>query len=183
MTIRNITIHWSAGNDRTKYDEYHYNVSGDLAEVTQTLGTSVKGSHTWMRNTGNIGCAFDAPGPSEVMPVALEAMSKLIAELACKFNLDPKGTITLPAYKRVGVPDSESDKLIPTGGTITAHVVSDHAMFAELDGYPNDRWDVGSRLPASDPRNLYAVIMPKVHYYYDELKAGKCHFEHTVNMK
>jgi hypothetical protein len=176
-----ITLHWSAGDPETTYPDYHFNINGTSGAVTQTLSVATKGAHTWMRNSGNLGLAFDAPGPGACQVVAIEAMAKLAAELCCRFSLDPRGAVTLPAYEREGIPDGAGDCLMPTGGTVNAPVIADHALFAKFDQYSADRWDIGSQL-GDDPKNLYALVLPKARWYYDQLKTGKCHFEYTANL-
>jgi hypothetical protein len=177
-----ITMHWSAcANEAETFSDYHFNVNGNSGAVVQTLSVYTKGAHTWMRNSGNLGLAFDAPGPGACQVVAIEAMAKLAAELCCRFGLDPRGAVTLPAYEREGIPDGAGDCLMPTGWTVNAPVIADHALFAKFDQYSAARWDIGSQL-GDDPRNLYALVLPKARWYFDQLKAGKCHFEHTVNL-
>lgn len=172
-----LTLHWSAGNPSQTFDDYHFNIEGDTGAVTQTHSVYSPSSHTWMRNTNNLGIAFDALGPEHVSIKAIETMAKLVAELCCRFNWDIDGTIQLPAFRRLGVPDGPDDRLEATGGDITAPVVADHAFFAEKDGYANERWDIGSRL-GDDPKNLYAPVYRKAQWYYGQLKIGKAQFEY-----
>lgn len=107
-----LTIHWSAGNYTQTYSHYHFCVQGD-GTVIQTLPIAFKGSHTWKRNSNNIGismcCMADGYPPTNKQ---IERTAKLIAELVGIYN-------------------------------ISWDQVRDHRYYAVLDGYENLRWDVG----------------------------------------
>lgn len=109
-----ITMHWSAGSYTQTFDHYHFNILGD-GRVEQTLSIKVKGSHTWRRNSGNIGIGWCAMATKKhpVTAAQKEAAAVLIAELCGCFDIDP-----------------DAD-------------VKDHAYYAKQDGYFPDRWDVG----------------------------------------
>jgi hypothetical protein len=151
-----ITLHWTAGNHKQTFPEYHFCVQGD-GTVVPTLPLGQKGAHTWMRNTGNIGtsmCAMAAGHP--VTPIQIERNAKLVAELCLRFGLDPRGHVELPELKLRG------GTLVATGRTIIAPVIADHAFFAKADGYYPDRWDVGEK---------HEVILKKALWYFDKLTA------------
>lgn len=138
---RLITLHWTAGDYRTTYDDYHFCVRGD-GTFLQTLSIKLKGGHTWRRNSGNIGISLCAMHPDNKSPVTAaqrETCARLVAELAGMFGLEISGTITLPELRLVG------GQLESTGKMRRFPVVSDHATFARADGYYPDRWDIGPK--------------------------------------
>lgn len=155
MTIRNITLHWTAGNHKQTFPGYHFCIQGD-GTVVPSLALSKKGEHTWGRNTGNVGislCAMAKGFP--VTPIHIERAAKLCAELCFRHGLDPKGHLDLPRMKVVG------NTIVPVPGqTIKAPVITDHAFYARADGYFPARWDIGEYL---DP------IVRKACWYYEKL--------------
>lgn len=165
-----IVLHWTAGNKKTLYDDYHYNITEIDGEgyVFQTLKLTEKGQHLWGRNSGSVGitlCCKSIPTdlPTEKM---IDAAAVLVAELCCWKNLNIKGKITLEkkTTKRVG----KELILYNVPGSISVDVVSDHAAYARLDNYYPDRWDIEKYLP---------IIKAKAETYYTELKAGKRTFQ------
>lgn len=111
-----ITMHWSAGSYTQTFDHYHFSILGD-GKVVQTLPITVKGSHCWKRNSGNIGVSWCAMADGfPVTKAQREAAAILIAELCGVYGIDP-----------------DKD-------------VQDHAYWAKIDGYFPDRWDVGSEM-------------------------------------
>lgn len=138
-----ITLHWTADNHTKTFDHYHFCIRGD-GSVVQTLPIGTKGSHTWGRNSGNIGISMCAMGKgSPVTGFQREATAVLVAELAGCFGLDLHATLQLPELRLS--PDGKS--LIPTGRLLPFPVLADHAMFARADGYYPDRWDIGDEYP------------------------------------
>lgn len=121
-----ITFHWTAGTwTWTNTEHYHYIVSFDnKAKLNKILPLNKAGSHTWKRNSGNIGIAFAGMlgatsvdfGKYPIKPEQIEMGAKLAAELSIKYN-------------------------IPLAN------IKDHAYYARLDGYYPDRWDVGIYWP------------------------------------
>jgi hypothetical protein len=153
---KNITLHWSAGTYTQTFSGYHLSIQGD-GSVVVSCPLSVKGSHCWGRNTGNIGvslCAMAKGCP--VKPIQVERAARVCAELCFKYKLNPRGHVTLPKKKRVGA------NLVSVPGEITAPVIADHAWYARQDQYFPDRWDVG---------DFYGVIFHKACWYYDKLVA------------
>lgn len=116
-----LVLHWTAGDYRGVWDDYHYCVaydrSADRACIAKCLDITQKGQHLWKRNTGAIGLSFSAMADSRfaVTPKQKEAMALLVAELCFKYSIS------------------------------MANVV-DHAYWAKKDGYFPDRWDIGDLL-------------------------------------
>lgn len=147
--ITQLVLHWTAGDYRGVWDDYHYNVAFDRSEkracIVKTLDLTQKGQHLWKRNTGAVGVSFCAMADHRfpVTEEQKEACALLLAELCYKLNLDPrlKGTIT------------------------------DHAEWAKVDGYYPDRWDIGSQ--AAGAANLLKPLEARTIAIWHELKAGK----------
>lgn len=116
-----IVLHWTAGDYRGVWDDYHYCVaydrSSDRACIAKCLDINQKGQHLWKRNSGSIGLSFSAMADQrfKVTPKQIEAMALLIAELCHKY-------------------------------AIPMSAVVDHAYWAKKDGYFPDRWDIGDLL-------------------------------------
>lgn len=108
-----ITLHWSAGPYNVTFPHYHFNILGD-GSVKQTLSIQYKGSHTWHRNSNNIGvsmsCMFDGKLPPTKKQ--LDATARCVAELMGIYG-------------------------------ISIDAVKDHAFYAKLDDYASLRWDIG----------------------------------------
>lgn len=189
-TMKCQTLHWSAGTGREEFDEYHGNVKCGGAEdgkYVRKRSDSVKGAHTWGRNTGNGGKAFlaeadahpEADGHGGIKPVgskfpitakAIETMAKAVAEDCCYHGIPLLGIYSGPEYVRRN-PDTPNDRLEPTGRTLDhLPTVSDHAFYARIDQYPGDRWDIADVLP---------VVMHKAEWYIEQIKSGAQNYEHT----
>lgn len=158
MTVKNITLHHSAGNHTQTFPAYQFGIQGD-GTVVQNLSVNEKGAHTWGRNTGNVGISLCAMAPGfPVTPAQREACAVLIACLCGMFGLDIGGKIELPEMKVIG------ERIVATGHTMMFPVVNDHAGFAKADGYFPDRWDIGPE---------YAPIMARAKVIRAEIVAGK----------
>jgi hypothetical protein len=162
--VKHLTLHWTAGGYETTYNHYHINIQGD-GDVVQTLSTKYQGSHCWYRNSNNIGLTFCAMGSDKtpVTAIQIERMAAAVADLCGIFGLDIDGKVALPAYRRIGA-NTPGDRLVPTGKTILAPVVSDHAFFAKADSYYPDRWDVGE---------LMGKVLTKARWYRTQTLEGK----------
>lgn len=188
--IERQTMHWSAGTGWERFSDYHGNVmcgGKNDGLYVRTQSDSVKASHTWMRNTGNLGKAFDAekdahpaadghgsikPTGSEfpITPKAIETMAKSIAEDCCYHDLDFHGLVSGPEYQRFDA-EGANDRLVATGRTIhNIPVVTDHLWYARVDQYPQDRWDCADVTP---------IVLAKVPWYIEKLKSGEQNYEHT----
>jgi hypothetical protein len=162
-SLERFTIHWTAGSPTQTFDHYHYCVQGD-GKVVNTLPVAAKGSHCWMRNTGNVGIA--ACG-SSINAVQMEHIAKLVAELAVRHAIDLNVSVILPrlAYDRV------HEALVPAGGTIQAPALADHEWYAREDGYYPERVDIGEA-------NM-ATLRKKAAWYRVKLEAGALPFEYV----
>lgn len=163
---RHITLHWSAGSYTQTHPGYHASVVGS-GEVLVSYPYHLKGSHTWGRNSGNLGgslCADPTRNDRKPKDVQIEALAKWAAEACIVYGLNPRGTVTLPAMRVTG----RRIVAVP-GKTIEAPVIADHAFFAKKDGYFPDRWDIG---------DLYPIVLNKARWYFDKLQAGALRFEH-----
>jgi hypothetical protein len=137
--VRHITLHWTADRHNVTFDHYHFCITG-RGQIVQTRSVQQLGSHTWYRNSNNLGIALCAKGKgSPVTGFQREGMARLIAELCGIFGLDIQGTIALPEL----YPSPGGVRLLPTGRLRSFPVVADHAIFAQADGYYPDRWDIG----------------------------------------
>lgn len=169
--IQGIVLHWSAGPKNIIFDDYHINSALTQKDIVmaQTLKPTQKGQHLWGRNSSMLGVSMscmdnpgDTPSDNQVSATAL-----FVAEACCWYQLDPAGNIELNKKKISG------DKLIDVYNSkgqlekITVPVISDHSIFARLDGYYPDRVDIGKYLP---------IIVKQAKAYYKELKEGKRQF-------
>jgi hypothetical protein len=116
-----IVLHWTAGDYRGIWDDYHFCVAFDRSEnracIAKCLKLTQKGQHLWKRNTGAIGLSFSAMADSrfQVTPKQIEAMALLVAELCFKYSIPMTSVV-------------------------------DHAFWAKKDGYFPQRWDIGNLL-------------------------------------
>ena len=185
-TPQRITLHWTAGNNTTNFADYHACVRGDGTYV-KTRPLTEKGAHTWFRNSGNIGLAFDgemnahpAPdghggykpvgSPFPIPTIAIETMAKAVAELCLTHSIPLHGVIAQPEYRRVGkgTPD---DTLIATGHNCLVPTVTDHRWYAVQDQYPDERWDIADLLPE---------VIGKAAWYLEKLHSGEQHLQYTI---
>lgn len=167
--IRLITLHWTAGRHDQVFHDYHFCITGD-GGCRATLPLTVKGAHTWRRNSGNIGvalCAMADGHPVTQHPVTQhqrETAAAVVAELCHVHHLPLRGVVALPRLHLVG------GQLVEAGGVIEAPTVADHAWFAKRDGYYPDRWDIGEE---------YLPLLSKAAWYLEQLRLGKRQVEHT----
>lgn len=154
--IKGIVLHWTAGDYKTTYDDYHFCITWDEkagANVVQTRSVKSVGAHTWKRNTGRIGISLCSenwvPGkPRPTKPEQIEKMAKLVAELCLALDMDLDGTHkawTLSGSRMVDIPN-----------------VTDHLFYSKLDGY--GKIDIGKFLP---------VVMVKAKWYMSKIKSGE----------
>ncbi len=142
-----ITLHWSAGTHDQTFDHYHINITGDgtVVQTRPTHGTGSLGSHTWHRNTGNIGigiCAMADGVP--ITPAQEDSAARTVAEL-------------MGVY---GIP-------------ITA--VHDHVYYARLDGYGPGSGDPETRIDLSgttEGKAAYDRIIAAAQVYRAQIVAG-----------
>lgn len=153
-----ITTHWSASSYSQVFSHYHfcvnYNPITKKAGLVQTLSLYTKGSHTWHRNTGNIGVSMMAEGrdaSGKLCPVQMpqvELAAKLIAELCIVFNMNIDN-------------------------------VHGHVYWAAKDGYGPGSGNPETRV---DPGKYEEIIHDKAKWYMAKLKSGEAHFEYTNNL-
>jgi len=161
--IRFITLHWTGAPPDATFPSYHFNIRGNGVCVG-TLPVVTKGSHTWGRNSGNVGITLCAPGPGRVRRVQLETAAKTIAELAIDHHLDLAAKVEMPRRRTVG------DQLLPAPGIVMVPVLTDHAFWAKADGYYPTRWDIDE---------LLVPVKAKALWYLAALREGRHQFEHT----
>ena len=160
-----ITLHWTASGYSQVFGDYHGCIKGDGVRVA-TRPLTVKGVHTWGRNSGNIGeslCGMAKGCP--IKPVQIETMAATVAEHAARYGIALRGVVKLPKMKVQG------GVLVPVPGQwILAPTVADHAWYAKADGYFPDRWDIG---------DLYHEVLEKAVWYHEQLRLGRRQFQHT----
>lgn len=117
-----VVLHWTAGLYTQCWDSYHFNIAYDVktprACVVKTLKLAQKGQHLAKRNTGAIGVTFCGMATSAFPVKPLQEQAA--AELCAEL---------LQHYK------------------LTLENLTDHATWAQVDGYYPDRWDVDKHLP------------------------------------
>lgn len=152
-----ITCHWSAGRYDQSFYDYHLNILGDGSIVSNHDNFDVKLSHTWRRNTGNIGialaCCLDAGvtstgevnwGTYPPTDAQIETMAQVVAAIC-------KGKDWEPTYDKVKT----------------------HAEWAAIDGYsiydddPDMRWDL-IKVPQEDGEGG-DVIRGKAAFYMGKI--------------
>jgi len=185
------TAHWSAGTGREKFDDYGGCIncvlgSPDDGKWTRMHPDDFHLSAVWGRNSGNFSMAFLAelgasPAPDghggikpvgskfAVTPKAIETMAKAFAENCCFHNLDPDGFYEGPVYIRHDA-EGPNDRLEPTGAMQPLKVCADHAYYAKIDQYPQDRFDIA---------DIWEEVHPKMLWYIAEIKSGRQNYEHT----
>lgn len=159
--IERVVFHWTVGGPKQGFPVYHDCIEDD-GSVLHTLPLYCKGSNVWKRNTGLIGIA--ACG-SNFNAKQKQTGAVLAAEIIYKYGLKIAGSVTMPKYKRVGVPDTKSDDLVLAGGTVIIPVLSHHEAYAKIDGYPSERVDIGWALMAE----MFSLSV----LHYNKLKTGK----------
>ena len=160
-----ITLHWTAGSYTQTFNDYHGCIRGD-GRRGATRPLTIKGAHTWGRNSGNIGESLCAMAPGcPVKPEQVETMAAVVAEHCHRFNIPLRGVVKLPAMRVQG-----SRLVAIPGKTILAPTVADHAWYARADGYYPDRWDIGA---------TYEVVMEKAAWYLQRIASGRRGYEHT----
>lgn len=158
-TPRFITLHWTAGDHLKTFSSYHFCVQGS-GRVVNSLSLAKKGSHTWGRNTANIGVAMCAMANTSTMPTApqIESVAALVADLSLQFKISLTEVYRTPRHKVI------QGTRIPTGETVEVPYVTDHAAYARADGYYPDRWDCG---------RYTSDILKKALWYRGEILAGR----------
>lgn len=148
-----ITLHWEASGYGATSEHYHINILGDGTIYSDYDNLDVRCSHTWHRNTGNIGislaCCADASvwedgrvdfGTYPPTDKQVEVMAQVVAAIC-------KGKGWEPTIDRVKT----------------------HAEWADIDGYgihdddPDMRWDL-LKLPQEEG-NGGDIIRGKANWY------------------
>jgi hypothetical protein len=165
-TSKRIIFHWSAGNYNQCWDGYQFGVVYDAktgqAYAVRFLKGNQKGKHLWARNTGSIGISFMAMASGQpVTKAQLMVGARLAAEYCAWHRIDPRATETID---QMACDQPNANSIWKTGKMIQMKVVSDHASYAQQDGYGRFRVDVGTG-------NMNG-IMTELLRIYDALKAG-----------
>lgn len=157
-TPKLITLHWTAGSYTQTYPHYHFCVLGN-GTTMRTLPLTDKGSHTWGRNTGNIGIAMCCMQNTRTMPTnrQIEETAALIADLSIQFNIGLDDVYPVQRHK------VSNSIRVPIDGTIEVFRITDHAAYARADGYYPDRWDCG---------RYTNEIVKKAKWYAAEVNSG-----------
>ncbi len=156
-----IVLHWTAGTYKATYDHYHFCITWDglKAHTVQTRSLREKGSHTWKRNTGRIGISLcGAFTGYPIRKEQLEAMSKLIAELCFRLDIDIDGF-----HNAQDLNDPRISHKTPN--------VTDHVFYAKIDRYGKP--DIGEHLKP---------VIQKAKWYFSKLKSGEQKIEHTLGI-
>lgn len=149
------TLHWTAGTYNQTYDSYHVNILGDGSIVITEKDFSVTLSHTYYKNTANIGITMCCgagmtdrnKGNYPPTEQQIETMAQLIAVASEALSL-PIDVHHFPSHGEA----ADNDDYVVT--------------YPEYTGYPNnaygpkstfDRWDCltlwTKESPYSDPFN------------------------------
>ncbi len=160
-----ITLHWTAGSYTQTFNDYHGCIRGDGRRVA-TRPLTIKGAHTWGRNSANIGESLCAMAPGcPVKQEQIETMAATVAEHCHRYGILVRGVVKLPAMRVEGA------RLVAVPNKwIFAPTVADHAWYAKADGYYPDRWDIG---------DLYQEVIEKAGWYHAEITAGRRGYQHT----
>lgn len=150
-----VTLHWTAGTYKQTFNSYHVNILGDGSTYITEPDFSVSLSHTYYKNTANIGitmcCGADmtdkSPGTYPPTPQQIETMAQLIA-IASEVLEIPIDVHHFPSHGEAADNDDYT------------------VYYPEYTGYPNnaygpkssfDRWDCltlwTDESPYSDPFN------------------------------
>ena len=163
---KGIVLHYTVGAYNQVFDSYHYNIAsvGNQPVIVQTLKPKEKGQHLFGRNSGMIGitlCCLKTPKEKPTLD-QLECMSLTAAEVACWQNIDIREILTLPQL----LYNSITQKLVPTGKTIKAPTLTDHAFFGKSDLYGSP-----------DIKEYKEAVIKRTKEIYQELKKGKRKFQ------
>lgn len=127
LPITEVVMHWNASSYSNPSHHYQIQIALDteknqpyiLLADKNTFLKSYMHSHTWKRNTGRIGISFVAMYDQKKYPVTesmIHLASEVLAIICKKYNLHPQRDIL------------------------------DHKHFADIDGYPGERWDTQLKL-------------------------------------
>ncbi len=172
-------VHWSAvDNPQVVHDGYHAQagrlVAGGPAAIIKVLDDTQKGQHLWGRNSGIEGHALCAGGSNADEDLVI-ALGTYLGERCAWKRIDPRSTVRLPKMKANLVTNTITR--VP-GEWVTVPVIADHCLYAKLDGYWPQRWDVGDPRVNGKP-SLLPAIRKQAELVYDELKAGKRKFQYA----
>lgn len=164
-----VIFHWSAGRYNQAWDGYHYNIGFNdktkTAVVMRCLGLNQKGKHLWGRNGGSVGISLLAMANGfPVTEEQMQAAARLAAEYCAWRHIDPRAKEIVPQM----MSDSRASRIWATGKQITMPVVTDHARYANEDGYGRWRNDIGTK---------FSPIYNELLKIYDGLKAGREKFQ------
>lgn len=140
-----ITLHWTAGAYHQPYAAYQVLVADDYILVSANLLHYSMHQHTWRRNGGNLGVCFMAmAGATERNHGRFPITPKMVERAALVVGM---------LQHRYQLP--------------WANVV-DHAHWAQVDGYPGQRWDARAHLSWEGETADTAVIR-KARWYASKL--------------
>jgi len=144
-----VTLHWSAGNYTYCSPDYHYSITFDKklgkAKVVQMCDSDDDIlAHTWRRNTDNIGVTICS---------GLNMTEKTDGDCPPRLEqIELAATLVANLMSKHDIPIED---------------VYDHAHFAQLDGYPSERWDCRKYLKGQE-KNVYELIRDKALWYYNQ---------------
>lgn len=142
ISVQWITAHWSAAPLNMPFKHYQVNVGDGFILIAADLGKWINHQHTWKRNTGNIGISFMAMGIGE-----------------------DKDKYIIPTENMIEC-FSSTQAILAKFFKIDWKRVVDHAYFAKIDGYPQDRWDI--QLKMNKTETLYDICLKKSKWYYEQ---------------
>lgn len=143
-----VTEHWTAGPYGVGFHDYQILIADSYILVSTDFLNYAKHQHTWRRNSQNIGMAYMA------MVNATER------------NPGPC-PVTAGMMERMGIVKALLARRYGFG--FSSFV--DHAHWANVDGYPGQRWDNRFVLPSG--HTIYSATQSKGKWYLKQITEGK----------
>ena len=143
-----VTEHWTAGPYGVGFSDYQILIADSYILVSADPLNWAKHQHTWRRNSQNLGIAYMA------MANATER------------NPGPC-PVTAGMMERMGIVKA----LLAIRYGLGFNAFVDHAHWAQVDGYPGQRWD--NRFRISPTHTVYSATQSKGKWYMKQIQEGK----------
>lgn len=140
-----LTWHWTAGSYDYPFNHYQINVGEDYVLMSLYSTSYDYFAHTWMRNGLNLGMSYMAMGGAVTEGMYDDDIRKIP-------TIIETGSLLITALKEYF--------------DLNWNQITDHAAWANKDGYPGERWD--NQLFLADDNTVFSKNVGQAKWFWEK---------------